>query len=99
MGATKKTQFSSDQINLSTIARAIASPARIAILQHLNDNHFASNKEFTTLLKLSKTAVFQHLQMLKEANLVNETYLDDKHGYYIENNAKYTLDKVNCILN
>lgn len=97
MGATKKTQFSSQQIDLATLGKAIASPARIAILQYLKSNNFASNKELCTILKLSKTSVHQHLKVLYLANLVNETFIANFHGYYLEKSAIESLEKLNDI--
>lgn len=97
MGATKKEQFTQEQIHMATLGRAIASPARIAILQHLKSNHIASNKELSSVLQLSRTSVYQHLKILHDAKLVDENYFCNDHGYFLNENAKREMEKIEWV--
>jgi predicted transcriptional regulator len=99
MGASKKEQFSEKQIDASLLGRAIAAPARIAILQHLNYNNFVSSSELSKEFHLSITAIHQHIKILKEAKLVNETYQENKHGYFINFSSQKSLEKIKWIFN
>ncbi len=74
MGASKVAHYSKETINLSLIARALAHPARIQMVKYLKENNACSGVEFTSILRLSKSAVFDHIEKLKDANLVRVDY-------------------------
>ena len=82
MGASKTNQFTHEEINLSLIGRALAHPARIAILHHLKQVGYTRSLDLIPLLKLAPSTVHVHLLKLKDTSLVNIVYAD--HGcYYI----------------
>lgn len=97
MGAAKKEQFSTEKIEMALLGRAIASPARIAILQHLNDFSFLSIDQLSVQIKLSLTATHQHLKILKDAHLILDKYIWNRHGYYLNKQSKQSFDKINWI--
>ncbi len=70
MGVTKADLFSSSQNQLATWARALAHPARIAILQQLLRNNACICGSLVEELGLAQATISQHLRELKEAGLI-----------------------------
>jgi DNA-binding transcriptional ArsR family regulator len=70
MGATKSYEFSSRENRLAAYAKALAHPARIAILQFLAKQQSCVCGEIVAVLPLSQSTVSQHLKELKEAGLI-----------------------------
>lgn len=98
MGASKKDQYSPDQIDAARIGRAIAASARVAILQYIHAHHAATNKDLSFVLKLAEPTVHQHLQILVQSGFIEGNFFGDSHAYYIRSEAKYDLDKIDWIL-
>lgn len=97
MGAAKKEQFSKEKIEMALLGRAIASPARIAILQILKDFNFVSVENLSLQIKLSLTATHQHLKILKDADLILDRYIWNRHGYYLKKASQNAFDKIDWI--
>jgi DNA-binding transcriptional ArsR family regulator len=70
MGASKKTHFDNSQLELSAFAKAMAHPARIAILQHLLKMNSCVCGDIVEVLPLAQSTVSQHLKELKKAGLL-----------------------------
>jgi DNA-binding transcriptional ArsR family regulator len=70
MGATKTDLFSKKQNDLATMAKAIAHPARIAILQQLIKTNSCICGDLVEDLGLAQPTISQHLKELKNANLI-----------------------------
>lgn len=70
MGVTKLENFTVLQNQLASIAKALAHPARIAILEHLLKLDRCICGELVAELPLSQATVSQHLKALKEAGLI-----------------------------
>ena len=70
MGLTKAENFTGRQQRLAMYARAIAHPARIAILQFLVKKRNCVCGEIVDELPLSQSTVSQHLKELKDAGLI-----------------------------
>ena len=70
MGATKTTLFDSAQNELAILAKALAHPARIAILQHLASTTSCINGTLVQELGLAQATISQHLRELKELGLI-----------------------------
>ena len=66
--------------------RAIAEPRRQAILRLLGDGELASG-EIASHFSVSRPAISQHLQVLKQAGLVTERRLGTKHLYQVRPEA------------
>lgn len=79
--------YSDKQIQVSSIAKAIAHPARIAILELLNTRDCTCG-DIVRLLPLAQSTISQHLQALKKANLINGIDLPPKTLYHL-NKEKY----------
>ena len=70
MGATKSAEFTNKENKLATYAKALAHPARIAILQFLIKKQSCMCGDIVEELPLSQSTVSQHLKELKEAGLI-----------------------------
>ena len=70
MGATKTSEFNAKEIKLAKYAKALAHPARIAILQFLTKQQSCMCGDIVEELPLSQSTVSQHLKELKEAGLI-----------------------------
>ncbi len=70
MGATKKDLFTADQNILAEMAKAIAHPARIAILQELLKANACICGDLVNELGLAQATISQHLKELKNVGLI-----------------------------
>ena len=70
MGATKSSEFSAKENQLAKYAKALAHPARIAILKLLAAKSTCQCGDIVDELPLSQSTVSQHLKELKEAGLI-----------------------------
>ena len=70
MGTTKTEEFTVKQNKLAGYAKALAHPARIAILELLIKKQACVCGDIVDDLPLSQSTVSQHLKELKEAGLI-----------------------------
>ena len=70
MGITKTKAFTKEENQLAVWAKALAHPARIAILNHLIQTRQCICGELVDVLPLSQSTVSQHLEVLREAGLI-----------------------------
>lgn len=70
MGLTKTTGFTKNQLELAALAKALAHPARIAILQFLATQKQCFCGDIVNSLPLSQSTVSQHLKELKTVGLI-----------------------------
>jgi DNA-binding transcriptional ArsR family regulator len=73
LGATKTTLFSLQQNELAIMAKALAHPARIAILQHLLATDSCICGDLSSQLGLAQPTISQHLKELKNIGLIQGT--------------------------
>jgi len=84
MGATKSYEFSVKENKLAKIAKALAHPARIAILNLLAKRQTCVCGDIVEELPLSQSTVSQHLKELKEAGLITGEIEGAKTCYCID---------------
>ena len=84
MGATKSELFTLNQNELAAIARALAHPARIAIIQHLLQVNACIGGDIVEELPLAQATVSQHLKELKAVGLIKGTIEGVKINYCID---------------
>jgi DNA-binding transcriptional ArsR family regulator len=70
MGLSKTSAFSTNQNQLAALAKALAHPARIAILEVLLKRQSCVCGEIVEELPLSQATVSQHLKELKTVGLI-----------------------------
>ncbi len=73
MGLTKTEIFTEKQNKLATMLKAIAHPARIAIIQHLIKAQACICGDLVEELGLAQATISQHLKELKNAGLIQGT--------------------------
>ncbi|MGX5817195.1 ArsR/SmtB family transcription factor [Chitinophaga lutea] len=73
MGASKTDLFTKQQNDLANIAKALAHPARIAILQHLARINTCICGDLVDELGLAQPTISQHLKELKAVGLIQGT--------------------------
>lgn len=86
MGLTKSTLFTREQNDMAAMARAIAHPARIAILQHLVKSSTCVCGQLVDELGLAQPTISQHLKELKIAGLIKGTIEGVSVCYCIDQN-------------
>ena len=92
MATPKTAAFSKQEQDLAAFAKAIAHPARIAILKVLAQHNECICGEIVDVLPLAQSTVSQHLKELKEAGLINGTVDGPRSCYCINWKA---FDKFN----
>ncbi|GAB2793021.1 DNA-binding transcriptional ArsR family regulator [Hymenobacter luteus] len=70
MTYAKTAAFTEEQQQLARVAKALAHPARVAIIQLLASQHTCISGDIAAELPLSRTTVSQHLQELKALDLI-----------------------------
>ena len=93
MGTTKSILFTDQQNKLAAMAKAIAHPARIAILEHIIRSNTCINNELVKELGLAQATVSQHLNALKDVGIIQGSVegkamcycINDKEWEFIKN--------------
>ena len=73
MGLTKSEIFTAEQNRLAQLLKALAHPARIAILQHLIKTNTCICGDLVGELGLAQATISQHLKELKNVGLIQGT--------------------------
>lgn len=73
MGVTRTDLFTDEQNALAQIAKAIAHPARVAIIQFLLKSNACINGDLVIELGLAQATISQHLRELKDIGIIQGT--------------------------
>ncbi len=84
MGATKSFEFSEKENRLAKYAKALAHPARVAVLKLLAGRQTCVCGDIVDELPLSQSTVSQHLKELKEAGFITGEIEGAKVCYCID---------------
>lgn len=93
MGITKTEIFSEEQNRLATMLKALAHPARIAILQEIIKRNACICGDLVDELGLAQATISQHLKELKNSGLIQGTIEGVSVCYCIEPKAWAMLEK------
>ena len=85
MGASKSNEFSIAENKIAGYAKALAHPARIAILKQLIEKQACICGDIVDELPLSQSTVSQHLKELKAAGLIKGDIEGARVCYCIDN--------------
>lgn len=109
MGVTKTEHFTDRQNNLATLAKALAHPARIAIMDYLLKVDSCICGDIVNELPLAQPTISQHLKELKNAGLIkgnvegnaicyciNETAIEKLQNYFGSVSTQLISKKNNC---
>ncbi|SDE18380.1 ArsR/SmtB family transcription factor [Pedobacter soli] len=96
MGTTKSEKFTAEQNRLAIQLKAIAHPARIAILQQLIKVNACICGELVNEFGLAQATISQHLKELKNAGIIQGNIEGASVCYCIEPKAwKALLEELN----
>src|SRR5471030_1207756 len=99
MGLTKTEIFTEEQNQLAIMLKALAHPARIAILQQIVKANACVCGSLVDELGLAQATISQHLKELKNAGLIQGTIEGVSVCYCIEPNAwKLLTTELNVFL-
>jgi len=87
MGLTKSEIFTDKQNKLSRMMKALAHPARIAIIQQLISSNACICGDLVDELGLAQATISQHLKELKNAGLIKGTIEGTSVCYCIDEKA------------
>ena len=87
MAINKKEEFSTDLLSIADFSKAIAHPARLAILQTLAAKNTCICGEIVEVLPLAQATVSQHLKELKTIGLIKGEVDGKKSCYCIDYGA------------
>ena len=87
MGLTKSAQFTNRQNELSSLAKALGHPARIAIIEYLLSVDACICGDIVDVLPLAQATVSQHLKELKNAGLIKGNVEGTAICYCIDENG------------
>ena len=87
MGTTKTALFSARQNEIALLLKALAHPARIAIIEYLLKKDACICGDIVDELELAQPTVSQHLKELKSAGLIKGTIEGKAICYCVEKSA------------
>ena len=73
MGVTKTDLFTEQQNEIAKIAKALAHPARVAIIDYLLKSNACVNGDLVGELGLAQATISQHLKELKNMGIIQGT--------------------------
>jgi DNA-binding transcriptional ArsR family regulator len=87
MGLSKTKSFGTRENQIADLGKALAHPARVAILQFLAEQNTCICGDIVDQLPLSQATVSQHLAELKRIGLIRGTIEGPKVCYCIDQKA------------
>ncbi len=87
MSKSKPEEFTSEEIELADISKALSHPARIKILKILAEKNVCICGDIVDLLPLAQATVSQHLKELKRVGLIQGDIDGPKVCYCVNTNA------------
>lgn len=94
MATHKKEAFGTEEQALAELAKALAHPARIAILKELARRNTCVCGEIVEVLPLAQSTVSQHLKELLQAGLIKGSVEGAKSCYCINREAFQRFEKI-----
>lgn len=94
MGLTKTEIFTEQQNQIASITKAIAHPARVAILQYLYKTNTCICGDLVNEIGLAQPTISQHLKALKNAGLIKGNIEGTSVCYCIDKNNWRTMKSV-----
>jgi|TARA_B110000977_G_scaffold201489_1_gene296383 DNA-binding transcriptional ArsR family regulator len=87
MGLTKTAIFTDQDNSLASIAKALAHPARMAILKHLIKQNSCICGDLVLEIGLAQPTISQHLSVLKQTGLIKGNISGTSVCYCIDTEA------------
>jgi DNA-binding transcriptional ArsR family regulator len=98
MGATKYSAYKKEHIELARIFKALAHPARIAIVENLLSNKNINCKGLSEYIDLAQSTISEHMKVLHEAGIIG-VITENNNAYYhvLENRLKILSEHLNFL--
>lgn len=93
MGITKTEIFTSKQNKLASLLKALAHPARIAIIQHLVKAEHCICSDLVEELGLAQATISQHLKELKNVGIIKGCVEGTSVSYCIDDKVWQHIKK------
>lgn len=93
MGASKSGFFKEKQNELASLFKAMAHPARVAIIEYLLSVDTCICGDIVNELPLAQPTISQHLKELKNANIIKGTIEGTAICYCINPNTIQVIEK------
>ena len=84
MGVTKTHIFSVEQNELAKVAKVLAHPARIAILEYISKQEACICNDLVDVIGLAQPTISQHLNEIKKIGLLKGTFEGKNLCYCID---------------
>ncbi|WP_127022475.1 ArsR/SmtB family transcription factor [Flagellimonas beolgyonensis] len=84
MGLTKTHMFTDKQNELARIAKVLAHPARVAILEYISKQDACICTDLVDIIGLAQPTISQHLNEIKKIGLLNGTFEGKNLCYCID---------------
>lgn len=84
MGLTKTENFTAEQNELASLAKALGHPARIAIVQHLLKMNTCICGDLVDVIALAQPTISKHLKELKAVGIIQGTIEGTSVNYCID---------------
>jgi DNA-binding transcriptional ArsR family regulator len=94
MGATKISLHSAEQIEIAEIAKVLAHPARIAILQYISKQENCICNDIVDEVGLSQPTISQHLQVIRKAGLLKGNFEGRNFCYCLDVDRFRNFEKI-----
>jgi len=99
MGLTKSGHYTTKQNQLAVLLKAIAHPARIAIIEYLLKKEECICNDLVNHLPLSQPTVSQHLKELKNAGIIKGSIEGTSVCYCLDEKSMATIENYFSIMN
>lgn len=102
MGSTKNHIHTREHIELAKLFKALAHPARIAIVENLLKHKRLNGTELKFYVQLSQSTISEHLRILEDAGILQVNVEGNKTYYHVRKIAldqfpdyiKYLIDQI-----
>jgi len=95
MGSTKNHIYTQDQIELARLFKALAHPARIAIIENLLEQGNLNCNDLRSFIQLAQSTISQHMKQLHEVGVLSVKVI--KSGAYYHP-VKEALEQITSYL-
>ena len=93
MGTTKYQIYTQEQIEMARLFKALAHPARLAIVENIMRHDSISGKDLQFYIPLSQSTISQHLKELYVAGIIDVRADGNKSIYIIKKLALIEIEK------
>lgn len=83
MGATNKAVFNQEHVSIAEVAKALAHPARVDILDYIMKNPGCIANDIVNNIPLTQPTISQHIKELRLAKLISAEHHRTSISYYI----------------